>query len=63
MTDGKKGNPALDMAVKIAIDDIEAAQLEDQEAQPKAPKEPSIGSYERFMSAFGGKLATDEPSG
>jgi hypothetical protein len=58
MTDGKSGNPALDMAMKLAIDPIDAAQLEDAEAAQMKAKvtEPAIGSYERIMQAFGGKL-------
>jgi hypothetical protein len=60
MVDEKKGNPALDMAMKLAIDEIESAQLEDKESQQQQAKvnEPALGSYERIMQAFGGKLVT-----
>lgn len=60
MVDSKKGNPALDMAMKLTIDDIDAAILEDAETNQKQSKikEPEIGSYERIMQAFGGKLST-----
>lgn len=59
MVDSKKGNPALDFAAELAIDDLDAALLKDSKAQATTAKikEPAIGSYERIMSAFGGKLA------
>lgn len=58
MVDPKEGNPALEMAAKISIDEIESAQLEDSEFREKQSKvkEPPLGSYERIMQAFGGKL-------
>lgn len=60
MVDGKTGNPALDAAQKLAFDDIEAAQIEDaaKATVKKKVTEPAIGSYERFMGAFGGKLSS-----
>lgn len=61
MTDGKSGNPALDMALKLAIDDIETAQLEDVEKMQKKIKEPEIGSFERAARAFGGSLMMPKP--
>lgn len=58
MVDPAKGNPMLEQARELAIDDFEAAQLEDAKTvgQKRKLSEPAIGSYERFMSAFGGKL-------
>lgn len=50
MIDKGKENKALDMAGKLAFDDIEALLLgaETSEAAGK-PKENSAGSFERFM--------------
>lgn len=63
MTDGKD-NPALDMAFKLAIDEIETAQLDDAEKLQTKKKitEPALGSYERFASAFGGNLVAPTSS-
>lgn len=58
MIDSKDGNPAVEYAASLAIDAIDAAMLEDAESlAPAKSKEPELGSYERFMTAFGGKLA------
>lgn len=56
MTDGKKGNPAIDAAQALAYDEIEKLQLE--EAQIAAADAPRItenkpGSFERFMGSMG----------
>jgi hypothetical protein len=59
MTDGK-GNPALEAASKLAIDAIEAAQLEDQVAKPAAPK---INSYEKIQQVFGGMVVVGDSDG
>lgn len=57
MTDEKKGNPALDMAMKLGIDEIDSVQLEDGIAARKdAPVQAKENSYEKVMGAFGGKL-------
>lgn len=61
MTDGN--NPALDYATTISIDEIEEALLSDTKKAPasKKVKDPGVGSYERFMSAFGGKVRGPVP--
>lgn len=43
-------NKAIDMAQKLAIDDIDAALVG---AKGATPKENDNGSYERFMRAMG----------
>jgi hypothetical protein len=54
MTDGKHGNPALDAAQQLAIDEIEAAQLDHAKNHQKAlPKE---NSYEKIQQLFGGMV-------
>lgn len=54
MTDGK-GNPAVESAMEIALDDIEKAELEDMKiAAANKPLEAKPGSYERLTKAFGG---------
>lgn len=55
MTDGE--NPAIEAAQDITFDDIEAAQLaeaRESASGSNANLEPSNGSYERFLSMFGG---------
>lgn len=52
-------NPALESAREIAFDDIEAAQLQEvtdrvDGSEVNANLEPQNGSYERFLSMFGG---------
>lgn len=56
MTDGKKGNPAVDAAQNLAYDEIEQLQLEEaQKAAADAPlvRENKPGSFERFMGSMG----------
>lgn len=54
MTDGKHENTAVKAAADIAIDDIEKAQLEEAENQPKSYEElVKPGSFERFMGSMG----------
>lgn len=62
MVDQSKGNPAMDAAAMLSIDDIEAAQMEDtkKSVEKKKITEPPIGSYERIMRAFGGKLVAPQ---
>ena len=59
MTDGKTENKALELAMKLSIDEIESAQLEDAIARQKtAPPVVKENSYEKIMQVFGGKLVT-----
>lgn len=60
-------NPALDYAMKLAIDELDAAFLAQAAEQAPTKKvvhtEPQAGSYERFMMAWGGKLNAAEGEG
>lgn len=50
-----KDNKALDMASKLAFDDIETVLLGGSPQAPNGgPKENGVGSYERFMTMMGG---------
>lgn len=48
-----KPNPALDAAQTLGYDDIEVAFLKAGPAEPAAPKENAVGSFERFMMGLG----------
>lgn len=56
-------NPGIEMAMKVSIDDIDAALTSDasQRASQKKTIDPPVGSYERIISAFGGKLSGGLP--
>lgn len=47
-----KPNPAMEQAQVLSFDDIERKLLEAAIAEPVAPKENSVGSFERFMMAM-----------
>ena len=52
MTDGKSENKALKQAATLAMDEIESALLGVSPKRDSA-HENNVGSYERFMGAFG----------
>lgn len=56
-------NPGIDMALKVSIDDIDAALTSDasQRASKNKVIDPPVGSFERAMAAFGGKMSEGPP--
>lgn len=56
-------NPGIEMAMKVSIDDIDAALTSDasQRASKNKVIDPPVGSFERALSAFGGKLSGGLP--
>lgn len=54
MIDAKKGNPALEAATKLAIDDLEAAQLEVAEQVAERQKAQKVNDFGKVMQFFGG---------
>lgn len=57
-------NPGIKHALSLSIDDIDAALIEDAKTRTAStPKviDPPVGSYERAIRAFGGKLSGGPP--
>jgi hypothetical protein len=73
MVSEKDGNPALELARKISFDTIEQLQMEEAEknsiqfkdGEPQfvsveeVAEQNKTGSFERFMSQFGGGMTRD----
>ena len=56
MIDSKNGNPAVEAAVRLGIDDIENAQLEQSEKHRDALKGAKVNDAGKIMAVFGGLL-------